>query len=213
MSDTVLSVHLPTQKEFWTQYFDDGHRRGIFIPHELAVPVGESAQVDIIFLDSDARFRMVGQIVWRRLKGQRRGRQAPGSALAFDAGEPQKIDRLLAYVEGRDINFIKRSSPRIQASFEVSYKAASAFVTDFARDLSEGGIFLASSQDITVGTVLPIKLRIPGRWWPVTLHGEVVRSTSEGVGVRFVFSSDRERRKISRLVSRVARQVRTELQG
>jgi type IV pilus assembly protein PilZ len=206
-----MAVHLGTKKEFWDYYFDDGARAGVFVPHVLDVPVGAETFCEIIFIDSDARFRVRGTVIWRRLKGHTQGKNAPGCCVAFLETERPKLERVLAYVEGKEINFIRRTSPRVPTVLTVAYRTKSAFVTEFSRDLSDGGMFIKTEQPLAIGDALQIKLKVPGRWFALTLAGRVVRTDGGGMGISFSFDSERQRRRLRDVIARIAHQIRSDL--
>lgn len=210
-SPARVTLHIKGSEQFWEHYFDDGQRRGFFLPHVLDVPVGAAAQLELIFIDRDARFKLGGVVIWRRLRGQLRGRHAPGCCLAVREPELPKLERALAYAQGKAVAFVRRDAPRITAAFEVRYQAASAFMSDFSRDLSASGLFLQTDQPLAIGTELQLRLRVPGRFWPLTLQGRVVRRDPDGVAIAFHFRSDKERARLSALVTRVAARIRAQL--
>jgi len=63
-------------------------------------------------------------------------------------------------------------------------------------DISMGGIFLASSIPVRLGTLLFLSFALPSHKRPIKLTGEVVRITNpgppalQGMGIRFVGLTD-----------------------
>jgi Tfp pilus assembly protein PilZ len=211
MDAPMVLVHLATKESFWDFFFDDRERRGIFVPHLLDQPMGASVLAQVIFLDSDARFKVAGTVLWRRLRGRGQGKDAPGSCLAFAPDEAQKVDRLVAYAEGKDIRFIRRTAPRLDSVFHVTYRSTSAVVSDLTRDVSASGLFLQTTEELPMGSTLTLKLRIPGRFWPFAITGEVVRQEAYGVGIRFTFSSAGQHAKLEKIIERLAKRVKAEM--
>lgn len=80
-----------------------------------------------------------------------------------------------------------------------------------SRDLSLGGIFLASSIPVRVGTLLFLSFKIPPFKRPVKLTGEVVRVTesgqsgTQGMGIRFVGLTDIARERLDEFLSKSAK--------
>ena len=72
------------------------------------------------------------------------------------------------------------------------------FISDFTHNISRGGLFIRSEQQLEVGTELTFKLHVPPLPDPMAITGRVawVRSRAEGVpgmGIQFVYRSDEER--------------------
>ena len=74
-------------------------------------------------------------------------------------------------------------------------------------DISLGGIFLASSIPVRLGTLLFLSFTLPSHKRPVKLTGEVVRITNpgqpalQGMGIRFVGLSDMALKRLEDFLS------------
>ncbi len=82
-----------------------------------------------------------------------------------------------------------RQSLRTAVVFEDEFGDGLFYV--YSENISLGGIFLASSVPLRIGTLLFLSFHLPRYKRPVRVTGEVVRvvrpeSGGEGVGVRFV---------------------------
>ena len=88
----------------------------------------------------------------------------------------------------------RREHARHQLEVEIDVVSENNFYAGITLDLSEGGVFVATHLEKTVGTLVDLALRLPGSEAPLHCVGEVrwVRSyseasdTSPGFGVRFV---------------------------
>lgn len=80
----------------------------------------------------------------------------------------------------------KRKHNRVAYHSSARYTSLESFGEDFLRDISVGGVFLKTVTPFTVGR--PITLIISSRdgKMNVRAHGEVVRVTSDGVGIQFI---------------------------
>ncbi len=100
--------------------------------------------------------------------------------------------RRAAALRQRAVNEL-RARPRLPVAVDVSMETESNFYMGLTENLSEGGLFLATYDDIRVGTELDLHLTLPGR--RITARG-VVRWTREysrftedvppGVGIQFL---------------------------
>lgn len=86
----------------------------------------------------------------------------------------------------------RRTTQRLAIAVAVHVNSASCFWTGFTENISEGGLFVATSEPVRLGDVLDISLAINGEP-PVTLRG-VVRwmrlaqgqnGPAPGAGVQF----------------------------
>lgn len=89
--------------------------------------------------------------------------------------------------------------------FEDEYGEGLFFV--YSRDISMGGIFLASSIPVRQGTMLFLSLIVPPYKRPIRITGEVVRVIEDsnkqayGMGVRFIGLSDAAQEKLNKFFS------------
>lgn len=85
----------------------------------------------------------------------------------------------------------RRSADRIAAVIQVRYKKREDFVLEYARDISQGGIFIGTEDPLTEGETVELQLHLPGLPQPVTLLGTIVRTVRarekglSGMGIAF----------------------------
>ncbi|MBL6975242.1 MAG: TIGR02266 family protein [Deltaproteobacteria bacterium] len=89
----------------------------------------------------------------------------------------------------------RRTSPRVMYEIEVGVRSDDNFFTGFIRNISEGGLFVATHDPLDVGSEVTIKFTVPTMEGEVTAHSIVrwVRPYDErmpdaipGMGVQFV---------------------------
>jgi type IV pilus assembly protein PilZ len=105
----------------------------------------------------------------------------------------------------------RRKTGRLPVEVKVDYRTVGSFITDYTKDLSQGGIFVATSLPLEVGERVRLRLTLPGHALPFALEG-VVRWTSgvhdkdrtPGMGIEFVNFSDELREELSRLVDKIS---------
>ena len=83
----------------------------------------------------------------------------------------------------------ERHPLRTAVVFEDEFGEGVFFV--YSENLSVGGLFLASSVPLRIGTMLFLSFHLPGSKRPLRVTGEVVRvalpsGSGEGIGIRFV---------------------------
>ena len=103
----------------------------------------------------------------------------------------------------------RRTHRRITFIADISFTSDSNFYTGFTRDISEGGVFVATYNSFPVGTIMELQLQMPDGGEPIKVKGEVrwyAEHNEEsdghpGVGLRFIGLSEENRRRIDRFVS------------
>lgn len=90
-----------------------------------------------------------------------------------------------------------REHGRAPIELKVDYKKLNSFFADYTKNISKGGTFIKTKRTLPVGTRFLFRLTVPGRPQPFELNGEVVHASATsdeaGMGIRFVWSDDRER--------------------
>ena len=100
----------------------------------------------------------------------------------------------------------QRRAPRVPIEVRVEYKRINAFIADFTRDISSGGLFIRTSEPLAVGTEAMFTLSIPRMERPVTLKGRVQRvipsddAAEMGMGIELLYDDETERSALKRVV-------------
>jgi uncharacterized protein (TIGR02266 family) len=68
----------------------------------------------------------------------------------------------------------------------VDYRNSSRTYRDFIKNISFGGIFIETPQQLSVGETLLLTFQIPKSNKPIKVEGEIVQTTPQGVGIRFL---------------------------
>jgi type IV pilus assembly protein PilZ len=101
----------------------------------------------------------------------------------------------------------KRSAPRAPIELKVDYKRLNSFFADYTKNISRGGTFIGTTHPLPVGTSFRFEISSPGLPAPFRLLGEVSWIRAEGpqpgMGIRFVFADDAERRDLESVVEKL----------
>ncbi|HEY8141734.1 MAG TPA: TIGR02266 family protein [Kofleriaceae bacterium] len=115
----------------------------------------------------------------------------------------------------------RRGDPRQPIELKVEYKRLNAFFADYTKNISRGGTFIQTGKPLPVGTEFVFKLYVPTLEQALHIRGEVkwiveprpdVKDLGTeadgsprvpGMGIRFVYTTDDERRHIEHLVERL----------
>jgi len=105
----------------------------------------------------------------------------------------------------------KRRATRLQHEIPVAYKSVGSFLSDWATNISQGGLFINSRKPLPVGTSVTILIQLPGTSFPCELAGRVTRVAEfdnhanmlPGMGIEFTGVDDARRREIDTFVERL----------
>jgi type IV pilus assembly protein PilZ len=104
----------------------------------------------------------------------------------------------------------RREHPRAPIELKVDYRKLNSFFADYTKNISKGGTFIKTSKPLPEGTRFLFHLVVPGRAVPFELSGVVARVSGEalegeeaGMGIRFVWTDDDQRREFEAAVERM----------
>ena len=70
----------------------------------------------------------------------------------------------------------RRQYPRISAQVEVAFPTSEAYVTEYTKNISKGGIFVKTSNLPDPNAVVELKLKFPGINEPLSILARVART-------------------------------------
>lgn len=79
-----------------------------------------------------------------------------------------------------------RTNPRQRCSVPVNYVNRDQIFIDYIRDISVDGIFIETSHSFKIGDKISVVIPFSKGNRKVKLKGKIVRSTQDGVGVKFI---------------------------
>jgi len=79
----------------------------------------------------------------------------------------------------------KREHIRKPFSMVVDYSTEDRAYKDFIQDISAGGVFIETHMPFSVGQQVSLSFPLPDYQKHVKITGEIVRSSPEGIGVKF----------------------------
>jgi uncharacterized protein (TIGR02266 family) len=109
----------------------------------------------------------------------------------------------------------RRRSPRLHHEVTVAYRSAGSFLTDWATDISRGGLFINTRNPLAVGTAVKLIIQLPGAEFPLDLSGRVTRvvdldergGSPPGMAVEFLGVDAERRAGLEELVERLRRDL------
>lgn len=109
----------------------------------------------------------------------------------------------------------KRRAARLHHEIPVAYRSVGSFLTDWATNISHGGLFINTRAPLPVGTTVRILIQLPGSSFPHDLQGRVTRTAPfgnranqvPGMGIEFTSLDDARRRELELFVERLRRDL------
>src|SRR4051812_19280857 len=108
----------------------------------------------------------------------------------------------------------RRGQDRAAIELKVEYKRLNTFFADYTKNISKGGTFIRTDKPLDIGTEFVFALTIPQLTEPVRLRGRVIwtipvskatESSPAGMGIRFQYASENERRETEGVVEGLMR--------
>ncbi len=108
----------------------------------------------------------------------------------------------------------KRRAVRLHHEIPVAYRSVGSFLTDWATNISQGGLFINTRKPLPVGTAVKVLVQLPGASFPYQLAGRVSRVTEydnhanqvPGMAVQFTDVDAKQIAEIEAFVERLRRE-------
>jgi type IV pilus assembly protein PilZ len=109
----------------------------------------------------------------------------------------------------------KRRAARLHHEIPVAYRSVGSFLTDWATNISHGGLFINTRKPLPVGTSVRILVQIPGASFPFELEGRVTRVTEfantanmiPGMAIEFTDVDGAKQRDLEVFIKRLRRDL------
>ena len=109
----------------------------------------------------------------------------------------------------------KRKAPRLHHELPVAYRSVGSFLSDWATNISHGGLFINTRKPLPVDTPVKILIQLPGEPFPSHLEGRVTRVTEydnarnlvPGMGIEFTGVEPARREELERFVQKLRRDL------
>jgi type IV pilus assembly protein PilZ len=108
-----------------------------------------------------------------------------------------------------------RRGARLHHEIPVAYRSVGSFLSDWATNISQGGLFINTKAPLPVGTDVKIIVQLPGASFPCRLEGRVNRVSEfdnhanvvPGMAIEFTGLDEPQRRELDAFVERLRRQL------
>jgi uncharacterized protein (TIGR02266 family) len=114
-----------------------------------------------------------------------------------------------------------RAAPRLEYELPVAYRTVAGFVTDWAVNISRGGLFINTQKPLPVGTHVKLIVSLPGTEFPFDLTGRVTRINEShsapnqvpGMAIEFVGVDEDKRSRLEEFVERLRKALPADERG
>ena len=120
------------------------------------------------------------------------------------------IDRLVEFLNELEMAAAERSKLdgdrkdlRINCLISVDYSDSNRFFKDYIQDISSSGVFIKTREPFSIGEEIVLSLSISEDDSAFRIPAEVVRTSPDGIGVRFKVESQVQEDIIASLVEEV----------
>jgi len=196
-----IDVSFSSRSEMLEHYLSSAPHGGLMVSVSRPLEAGAGVQLQVSLVREEIRGPVRGAVLWCR-------RQDDGSHLAgigFFAREVERREHLLGTPPPPPEDPRERREKRYDSTLKVTYRTDTDFVIDYTRNISTGGLFVASRRAPAIGSRILFKLYPPGQEFPIDLPGEVAwLRPGGGFGVRFAPASRAARDRLQQLVRSVA---------
>ncbi len=96
-----------------------------------------------------------------------------------------------------------RKDLRINCLISVDYSDSDRFFKDYIQDISSGGVFIKTREPFSIGEEIVLSMSLSGDENAFRMPAEVVRTSAEGIGVRFKIQSQVQEDIITSFVNEV----------
>ncbi len=109
----------------------------------------------------------------------------------------------------------KRQADRLQHELLVAYRTVDGFITDWAVNISRGGMFINTRNPLALGSTVRLIISLPDAAFPFDLNGKVIRVSEfdnvqnqvPGMGIEFVDVDEEKQVRIERFVERLRKEL------
>jgi type IV pilus assembly protein PilZ len=112
-----------------------------------------------------------------------------------------------------------RRADRLHHELLVAYRTVDGFITDWAVNISKGGLFINTRNPLAVGTTIRLIISLPDTAFPFDLTGRVMRVNEfdnpsnqvPGMAIEFMDVDEEKKARIERFVDRLRKELPDEL--
>jgi Tfp pilus assembly protein PilZ len=182
----ILKAKFKNGQAFLNAYQDNFPHDGLFVLTRRIVKLGTSVVVDVQFPELCGSVMVQGIVDWRRTLNRRMKLKA-GLGVEFLSFGHRKRNFLLCVAEGKIMNMTKRRHRRLPVEIHVDWrqKLGRDQHAGAVKNIGKGGAFIETTNPQSVGSVIILKIAVPGGEGKILIEAVVTWACEEGMGVEF----------------------------
>ena len=108
----------------------------------------------------------------------------------------------------------KRRAKRLDTRLEVKYGDITSFISDYAMNISRGGMFISTKNPLKTGTNISVEFVIPDIKVPIKAKGKIswindpdqIKGTNliPGMGVEFQSLNEEEQKRLNNFIDKIS---------
>ena len=85
----------------------------------------------------------------------------------------------------------------------IDYTVGDRYYRDFIQDMSDSGVFIKTSQKLSIGQTILMTFMSPDNQKPFRINSEIIRTYEDGIGVTFKIESQVQEAALKSLVDMI----------
>jgi uncharacterized protein (TIGR02266 family) len=111
----------------------------------------------------------------------------------------------------RLVSLARRDGKRVRGKISISFKKADDFFKSYIANLGEGGLFIRTTKNVPVGSLLDLEFNLPDSNQKINTKGEVAwtrpqdRSTEKmplGIGIQFIDMNPKDKEMLKNYITK-----------
>jgi len=181
-----IEIHFKSFDQFYKEYTANISKGGLFIKTKNPLPPQSVIEVKLFLPDEKNPVSAVGEVVhtitpeFAREKGWDSGIGV--QLIDFEETVQKRLEKYIHQQASEKPSVIldRRRHSRSVIRMKVRFPDLTTLLENYAKDLSQGGIFIPTNDPKPIGIVINLTLIHPETGEEVELLGEVVRVVTEG---------------------------------
>jgi type IV pilus assembly protein PilZ len=194
-----IKLRFKTAESFIDEYSHNISQGGLFIRTSKPCNLREKVEIVLIIPEDESEIIVLGEVVSIVPAEQARDEFPAGMGiqiLELKEEDQKKIENFISSKLKREPDpESMRAHARVEKRLRVRFESREALSEEYAHNISQGGIFIATSKPQPVGESITIVLIHPETGQELLLHGDVARvvppedaarlNSQPGMGIKF----------------------------
>lgn len=188
---------------------------GLLIQSEHLLPPGKKVKIPIV-LPGKGIFYLHGEVIWSKdfCEGRAEDKSQGFMGVELSAVPVEYLKAVSDLRKRLEASPSRNPRERYEVFHRVRFQSGEMFLTEYTENLNQGGMYIATAENLEPGTILKAQLEIPGFGEPLKIKGRVAyrldqvtakaKGRTPGVGIQFLDLSTKVRDQLDHYVRRLA---------